>query len=171
MHFRRRQRRAVAAGLLAASFLSACDLSQMGFVQDHRVRVVEPADRSTVTLPVTLRWEVDDFRVTGRDGRSSPDAGYFAVFVDRTPIPQGKTLEWYAQEEDSCGDSACGSVKNLANIYPTRKTSLTLKQLLADDRERDVERHEAVIILLDGKGARIGESAFYVRFNFERSAL
>lgn len=168
---RERWWRAAAAGLLGALSLSACDVSQMAFVQDHRVRVVEPADRSTVTLPVTLRWEVDDFGVTGRDGQNSPDAGYFAVFVDRTPIPPGKTLEWYAKEEDSCGDSACGSVENLAYIYPTKKMALTLKQLPADDSDRDLERHEAVIILLDGQGARIGESAFYVRFNFERKAL
>lgn len=163
--------RAASACLAAGAFLTGCDVSNMAFVRNDRIRILEPADRSDVTLPVTLRWDARDFAITGRDGRSTPGAGYFAVFVDRPPIPPGKTLEWYAQEEDSCGDSACGSVKNLANIYPTKKTSLTLKQLPADDRERDVERHEAVIILLDGKGARIGESAFYVRFNFARTAL
>ncbi len=165
------RRRALVAGLFGAFVLSGCDLSKMAFSQDHRLRIIEPSDRSTVTLPVTLRWEVDGFRVTGRDGNSSRDAGYFAVFVDRDPIPPGKTLEWYAEQEDSCGDSACGATEHLADIYTTKKMSLRLKQLPADDRDRDLERHEVVIILLDGNGARIGESAFYVRFNYERGAL
>lgn len=161
----------IAAAILTVSLLSACDLSSLAFVKDERVRILEPEDQGDVTLPMTLWWDVEGFTVTGRNGRTSPDAGYFAVFVDRDPIPPGKTLEWYAKEEDSCGDSPCGTVKNLAHIYPTKKTSLTLKQLPADSRDRDVERHEAVIILLDGKGARIGESAFYVRFNFQRPGL
>lgn len=146
-----------------------CDVSSMSFVEDDRVRVVSPADRSIVTLPVMLRWDVRDFEVTGRDGEASLDAGYFAVFVDRPPIAPGKTLEWFVQQDDSCGSSACGTVDNLANVYTTDETSLELTQLYADRRERVVERHEAVIVLMDGTGARIGESAFYVRFNFERS--
>lgn len=157
--------------MLAAVALTGCDVAGMSFVQDKRVRVVEPEDRSHVSLPVTLKWDVFDFEVTGKDGQSSPDAGYFAVFVDRPPIPPGKTLEWYAKEDDSCGDSACGTVENIAHVYTTKKTSITLKQLPADDRDRTEEKHEAVIILLDGKGARIGESAFYVRFYFDRKGL
>lgn len=53
-----------------------------------------------------------DFDVTSRKRGDSPSAGYFAVFVDRDPIPPGKTIEWYATEEDSCGDSPCESVEN-----------------------------------------------------------
>ncbi|GAA5112298.1 hypothetical protein [Haloechinothrix salitolerans] len=156
-----------ATGLL----LSACNLDNMQFTQDHRVRIVEPEDRSTVTLPVTVRWEVDGFEVTGKDGKRSDKAGYFAVFVDREPIPPGKTLEWYANQESSCGSSACGSVDNLADIYTTKKTKIRLKRLPATDERDDVERHEVTVILLDGTGARISESAFYVRFNYRRGVL
>lgn len=163
------RRKVVAAVFLGALVLSGCDLSQMAFVQDQRVRVVEPADRSTVTLPVTLRWIVDGFRVTGRDGGTSSDAGYFAVFVDRPPMPPDRSLEWMAAQESSCGDSACGSVKNLADVYFTKYTTLKLTRLPAVDERSGVERHEAVVVLLNGSGHRIGESAFYVRFNFERT--
>lgn len=159
----------VVATLVGASLISGCDWSTMAFVQDHRVRVVEPADRSTVTLPVALRWKVDGFRITGKNGSASPDAGYFAVFVDRPPMPPGRSLEWLARRDDSCGDSACGSVKNLADVYSTKATELKLTRLPATDDRRETERHEAVVVLLDGTGHRISESAFYVRFNFQRA--
>lgn len=148
--------------------LAACDVSAMAFFKDHRVRIVEPEDRGEVTLPTTLRWKVDDFKVTGRNGRRGDEAGYFAVFVDQPPIPPGKTLEWYAQQEGSCGQSACGTVEHLAHIYATDDTELELDQLPAVKERGGVEKHEVVIVLLDGTGARIGESAFYVRFDFNR---
>lgn len=152
------------------AIVTGCDLSNLQFVQDYRVRFVEPSDRDTVTLPVTLRWEVYGFRVTGKDGRASRAAGYFAVFVDRDPIPPGRTLEWYAKEEGSCGDSACGAVKNLANVYTTESTNLELTRLPATKKNTGgVEKHEAVIVLLDAEGKRIGESAFYVRFTYQRT--
>lgn len=159
----------VAACLAVTMSISGCDWSNMAFVQDKRVRIIEPPDRSTVSLPIRLRWEVEGFRITGPDGAHSLNAGYFAVFVDRTPMPPGKSLQWLAEQEDSCGTSACGSVENLADVYATTKTTLTLTRLPADSRPGGAERHEAMIVLLDGTGRRIGESAFYVRFNFERT--
>lgn len=169
MQFPHGRYRPTVATLVGASLISGCDWSSMAFVQDHRVRVVEPADRSTVALPATLHWKVDGFRITGKDGSASPDAGYFAVFVDRPPMPPRRSLEWLAQQDDSCGDSACGSVKNLADVYSTKATKLTLTHLPATDDRHEIERHEAVVVLLDGTGHRISESAFYVRFSFQRT--
>lgn len=162
--------RIAATWTVVATLVTGCDVSSMAFIRDERVQIVEPNDRSSVTLPVTLRWEVRDFTVTDSDGQSSPDSGYFAVFVDRPPIPPGTTLAWFALQDDSCGDQACGTVDNLADIYTTEKTTLELTRLPAPRQRDDVERHEVVIVLLDGTGRRIGESAFYVRFNFERKA-
>lgn len=170
MHLRPKARwRAAAAGLVGAVVVSGCDWSTMAFVQDQRVQIITPADRSTVALPVTIRWQVHGFRITGKTGDTSQDAGYFAVFVDRPPMPPGKSLQWLAEQDDSCGDSACGSVENLSDVYATSDTTLKVTRLSADSTSRAVERHEAVIVLLDGTGRRISESAFYVRFNFERT--
>lgn len=160
---------AVALCLVGMLTVSSCDWSNMAFVQDKRLRIVEPPDRSTVSLPVTVRWEVDGFVITGQGANASPNAGSFAVFVDRIPMPPGKSLQWLAEQEDSCGDSACGSVDNLSDVYATKNTKLTLTRLPATNRGGDIERHEVVIALLDGMGQRISESAFYVRFNFERT--
>lgn len=158
------------AAIAAAMLVAGCDVSNLAFVQDDRVRIVEPRDRSAVTLPVTLRWQVNGFVVTGRSGEAVPNAGYFAVFVDRPPIPPGRSLEWYARQEDSCGSGACGTVDNLHNVYTTGKTTLRLRQVLAVPASGDLERHEVVIVLMDGTGHRIGESAFDVEFNLERKA-
>lgn len=142
----------------------------MAFVRDERVRVVAPDDRSAVTLPLRVRWTVHDFAVTGTDGTRSAERGYFAVFVDRAPIPPGETVEWLARDDAPCPDSGCVDQKYLRDrhIYTTEKTSLLLDQLPAIQERGGVERHEVVIALLDGTGRRIGESAFYVRFNYER---
>lgn len=161
----------VAAMSMAAALLVAgCDVAGMAFVRDQRVRIVEPRERSTVTLPVTLRWVVRGFTVTGRDGRSTSDAGYFAVFVDRMPIPPGTTLDWYALQDESCEGEPCGSVAKLSDIYATEATTLELPQLRATRETAGRELHTVRIVLLDGTGARIGESAFRVQFNFERKA-
>ena len=74
----------------------------LAFVQDKRVDVVAPKSHSTVRLPVTIRWTVHDFRVTGPSHSSNPDAGYFGVFVDRAPVPPGKPLSYVAHGDQLC---------------------------------------------------------------------
>ncbi len=162
---------AFALALLA--ILSGCGygVSAMNFFNDHRVRVVAPEDGTEITrLPVEVRWEVRGFEITGRDGQRRNGAGYFAVFVDRSPIPPGTSLEWFARQDGSCGQDACGKVENLAYVYTTEEPSVTLEQLPAIQEKSGIEKHEVIIVLLDGTGRRIGESAFSVRFKFAREA-
>src|SRR4051812_46793072 len=87
---------AVVAILAGVAVLPACGASQFQFVADHRLHITTPRQRSTVTLPVTVRWRYDDFDVSG------PDGGSFAVFVDHTPIPGGKNLAWLARNDQTC---------------------------------------------------------------------
>lgn len=174
-HTKHKGRRALVAEAavmwgVVALLVAGCDVAGMAFVKDERLRIVEPGERSDVTLPVTLRWEVHGFEVTGRDGRSVSDAGYFAVFVDRLPVPPGKTLEWFALQDGTCQGGPCGTVDNLADIYTTEETALTLNTLPAVRETSGQELHTVRIVLLDGTGQRIGESAFRVQFNFERKA-
>src|SRR5688572_23419660 len=74
---------------------AACSISGRLFGQEDRLSCVAPDDRSEVTLPLTVRWEVEDFEV-------GEGAGSFAVFVDRAPQPPRKTLDWLAREHDGC---------------------------------------------------------------------
>lgn len=139
--------------------LSGCAPDGLDFRVDDRVKVVSPKDRSTVSLPVTLDWDVRDF------------TGSFAVFVDTSPMPPGKTLSWLARKDASCQTSeGCPSPAYLAlrDVYSTTATELTLDKLprKADNGER--ERHRMTIVLLDRGGHRQGESAFEVDFNIIR---
>ncbi len=160
---------AVSAGLLLLA--SACAPNGLAFVQDKRLEIVSPKARTTVELPVTVRWRVEGFRITGPDGRTSTDAGYFGVFVDTTPIPPGKTLAWVARDDPSCTSTpGCPDETYLADhrTYQTVETEITFDLLPFLDAHAGHENHEVTIVLLDGTGHRIGESAWYVTFVYER---
>jgi hypothetical protein len=145
-------RRLLTVAVLAAA-LPSCGVSGLSFVQDHRVSILSPDDRAEVTLPVTIDWEAKDFD------------GTYAVFVDRAPVPGGKTLEWLARNDDYCKDTpGCPDEQWFVdrNVYVTDKTQLTLERLPELNRDEQRETHEVTIVLLDRDGRRVGESAFGV---------
>ena len=159
---------------LVAVAAVGCTSEGLAFVQDKRVEVVAPAGHAKVTLPVTVRWRVRDFRITGRDGSATDSAGYFGVFVDRAPVPPGRPLSWIANDDRRClATTGCPDATYLADrgVYATTQTSLTLPQLPNQHAYRNHEQHEVTVVLLDGTGHRIGESAFYVDFFYDREAI
>ena len=158
---------------LLCLLLAACVPEGIAFRVDERLTFVAPEDRSTVALPLTLDWDIRDFDVVDPGGPVREDAGYFAVFVDRSPIPPGKPLRWLARKDNSCRTAdKCPDAEYLSarGVYTTTETELVLQQLprTSDDDRR--ERHRATIVLLDASGARIGESAFEIVFDVEREA-
>jgi hypothetical protein len=151
--------------------LSACVPEGLAFVRDDRLEIVSPEARTTVTTPVTIEWRVDDFQITGETGEASEDAGYFGVFVDTAPIPPGKALDWLARDDRHClGTPGCPDRTYFADhgAYSTTETSFTLKNLPDQDAYQGHESHEVTIVLLDGTGHRIGESAWYIDFFYDR---
>lgn len=161
--------RGVLTSLLAFA-CTACVPDYLAFRVDDRVTITAPEDHSEVTLPVTLRWRVEEFEVVEPGTPVRENAGYFAVFVDRSPMPPGKDLRWLARDDAACqSDEGCPDAEYLAglDVYPTTATELVLKEL-DEGREGRRERHKATIVLLDGSGTRIGESAFYVDFEVLR---
>ncbi len=171
------RRLATAVALLGlCGVLSGCVPQGLAFRVDERLTFQAPADRSTVTLPVTLDWDIRDFEITEPGGEPREDAGYFAVFVDGTPMPPGKPLRWIARKDTSCrAADGCPDEEYLAarGIYTTTETELVLDQLprTTSDEEQDRrERHRATIVLLDARGHRIGESAFEILFDLDREA-
>ena len=156
--------RTAALAAVIASVASACSLSGLSFRQDDRLTFVAPEDRAEVTLPLTVRWSVDDFEV-------GPGAGSFAVFVDRAPQPPGKPLEHLARDDESCELSpTCPDDQWYADryVFPTTQTQLRLERLPArsDDRR---EFHEVTVVLLDDRGRRVGETAWTLEFQVKRS--
>lgn len=159
-------------GLVAAT--TGCIPQGLAFKVDKRLTFQSPEDRATVSLPLTLDWDIRDFEITGLAGEPREDAGYFAVFLDSTPMPPGRMLRWIARKDTSCRPAdGCPDEEYLIarGIYTTTDTELVLDQLPRtggdDDRDRR-ERHRATIVLLNARGERIGESAFEVVFDVDR---
>lgn len=151
------RRALVAAVVLAVGLVgSGCGVSDLNFVQDDRVSIVAPEDREKVELPVTVRWKVEeDFD------------GTFAVFVDRAPVPPGRSLEWLARDDEFCKTTPeCPNTEwfHARQVYPTAETELTLEDLPELSRDERRVFHEVTVVLIDEKGERVGESAFTVEF-------
>lgn len=163
--------------LVAAVLVSACSTTGLSLVVDDRLTFVQPEDREVVTLPVTIEWRMEDFEVTrtpapGESGDDRRDRGYFGVFIDRTPQPPNEPLEWFARDDEACErDPQCPDEEWFATrgIHTTTETSFTIDLLPrpADSDRREL--HEVTVVLLDPSGARIGESAWTIQFEVERS--
>jgi hypothetical protein len=154
-------RRLAVAAVVAAAWLPGCGVSGLSFVQDERVTITAPEDRSEIDLPFTVRWDARDFD------------GTFGVFVDRAPVPPGHTLEWLGRDDPLCeGRPGCIDEDWLAlhDVYRTAATELTIERLPDSTRDQRRDRHEVTIVLLDGDGERVGESAFTVEFEVRRDA-
>ena len=164
-------RRAVVGAVLAAALTGCGDLA---FLVDERVTITAPRDREQVTLPVTVTWDVRDFTITDPGtGPVSKDSGYFGVFVDQSPVPPGKKLDWIARNDDGCKPSeGCPDANYFRSlgVFTTTDTRLVIDRL-SRHSGTDKERHTAIVVFLDSEGRRIGESAFRVVFEVKRSTL
>jgi hypothetical protein len=167
---------ALAALIVVSSVVSAsgCGVRGLNFKDDKRLSFVTPVDREEVRLPVTIEWTVRDFEATGPDGSARRDAGSFGVYIDRTPQPPGEGQEWLVRNDPVCkrDERSCGTVDFLAqrDIHTTTDTTFVIERLPlpSGDAERRREFHDVTIVLLDGRGERIGESAFVRQFEVDR---
>lgn len=175
------RRLALRAGLVLVLCvsLSGCLAEGLAFRVDDRLTFTSPKDRSTVRLPVVVDWEIRDFEVVAPGAAVRPGEGYFAVFVDRAPMPPRKSMRWIFRDDEDCrAADGCPNEVDLASIgiYTTTETRLVLEQIAPpptrDDEEDDddPERHRVTVVLLDAAGKRLGESAFQVEFDLEREA-
>jgi hypothetical protein len=164
----------IAALATLAIISPACRTEGLAFREDDRVEIVSPKDESTVSLPFQLRWTVEDFDVVGSDGSDTDDAGYFAVLLDQVPQPPGEGLSYFARDDEQCSrSSGCPDEEYFADqgIYLTQQTAFdvtTLSDTRPVDRQSAPDEHEITLILLNGRGERIGESAFRVDIVVDR---
>lgn len=114
---------------------------------------VQPADREEVRTPIRFRWRAQDL----------PAGTTYAVFVDRSPQPPGKTVAWLFRDDESCQrDPSCPDAEFLAirDVYLTDRPEITIERVRRRDEERRREIHVVTVVLLDADGRRMGESAF-----------
>lgn len=170
------RRRICTAGavLLLYGPLTACVPQGLAFRADQRLSFVSPEDRSTVSLPVKVDWDIRDFEVVDPGQPVGEDEGYFGVFVDRAPVPPGEPLSWIARDDDDCrAADGCPDEEYLAarGVYATTETEMVFEQIPRTNvRAGQDERHRVVVVLLDADGRRIGESAFEIAFDLDRSS-
>ena len=147
--------------LLAATVLSGCRTEGLAFVQDKRLTITHPEPFSTVTLPLTVEWTMEDYD------------GQFGVFLDRAAMPPGEDLEYLARDDEDCEpENGCPDTRWLRRngVYVTTETSIDFR-LIPDLRPTGAgqkDQHEVTIVLLDENGVRQGESAFGVDFFIDR---
>lgn len=168
---RRRPALRAAALILGLVALAGCDVSHLQFTGDHRLSFQAPRARHRVTVPVTISWTMQDFDATGLDGSTDKGHGVFAVFLDRSPMPVGKDLKWVGSGDTGCKrDPRCPDQQYLADrgVFVTTATSLTVSILPAQSSGVGDEQHYVTIVLLDGAGRRLGESAWYLPFTSKR---
>jgi hypothetical protein len=146
---------------------ASCGADGLAFREDDRIAIITPADREKVRLPLEITWRA-------KPGKGDTAAPYYAVFVDRAPMPPGRTL--LTLVDDSCRqEPGCPSLEDFAEtgVHVTETPKVVLETL--PDR-RDSTRtgardsHEAVVVLLDEGGRRVGESAWSVEFVVERGS-
>jgi len=156
---------------LAGSSLSACDVGRLQFKNDHRLTFSTPASRAKVTVPLTISWSMKGFTPTGLDGSATDSNGVYAVFVDRAPMPVGKDIKWIGHSDTSCTrDPRCPDIPYLAakGVYITQEPSVTIDTLPLSTSGRGDEEHFVNVVLLNGKGQRIGETGWYREFKSMR---
>jgi len=142
---------------------TACGVHGLSFVQDKRVDITSPKERSKVTLPVEIAWTAKNFE------------GAFGVLVDQAPPRAGKALPWIFRGSDICrgatGKRLCATSAFLAehNVFRTTSTHFTVERVnrfTGNDRRRQF--HEATVVLLDANGRRVGEGAWSVQFEVKQ---
>ena len=168
-----------AASMAALLVLSGCGLTHLQDLQfrvDKRLQFVSPEARATVHQPVTISWTMRDFTVAAQGSRPpSRDAGYFAVFVDRSPVRPGHTLKDVGKGDRFCeSDPKCPDRQYLRdhNVFTTTATHLEFPVLpaVAGDKSH-LQMHTFTVVLLDTSGHRIGESAWELDLRIPRLGI
>ena len=86
-------------------------------------------------------------------------------------MPVGKDLKWLAKDDSGCRrDPRCPDEQFLSvrNVHLTTAPTLTLDVLPRVGAGVGDEQHYVNVVLLDGTGRRIGESAWYQPFTSSR---
>ena len=135
--------------------------------RDQSFKVLTPDRRATVDVPLTVRWTRAD---------SARRASSFAVFIDRTPPPSGKSVLYPFRNDPACaGVRTCLSIDALRSrgVYVVPGTTLRVEVIgRRFDAPKGLEDlHELTVIPLDRRNRRIGASSAWIDFwiDFEGS--
>jgi len=143
-------------GACVAIVASGCGIDGLDFRADTRLSITSPSDRSAVTVPFLLEWELQD-----PGERDSAFAVLVNVSPPRAGAPITDLLPESQQDRASC-DAECQFAALAARgITVTSAEELEFTVLprrtgMSADRAR---RHTITVIVLDQQGRRVGEVA------------
>ena len=152
---------AVALGIFAAT---GCRTTDLAFRASDRLEFLAPDEMARVQLPVVLRWRADGVReredLTG-------DGPFFALFVDRPPIPAGSGLATLVGDEcdrrPGCPDHEWFAERD---VYVTGQKTITLTQVpdTGSTRTGADGTHRVTAVLIGQDGLRIDEQVAAIEF-------
>ncbi|MEY2566699.1 MAG: hypothetical protein QOE35_1228 [Actinomycetota bacterium] len=161
--------RTVLAVFFMAALLTGCRSEGMALRDAKTISVVRPGEMDRVALPVRLQWRANGIRPNPDLRGAGP---FFAIFVDRPPVAAGTGLRKLL-DEDCRTRPGCPDQAWLAdhNVYVTGKPEVTLSRIKAvtGSRVGADNSHRATIVLIDGDGVRVDESAASVEFQVVES--
>jgi len=157
-------RRVLLAVCVGATVLTACAQHPL-VTTDNRLSMAQPHELQRVRLPVTIAWKARDVRATTDLNGPGP---FFAVFVDRAPVPAGTGLHTLI-DTDCRHQKGCPDLDWFAqrHIYVTGAKRLTLSSLPTTNtssRTGTDHGHTVTVVLVRQDGVRIDESAASVEF-------
>lgn len=169
---RARVSRAAIVGVSLAALISTASCGNQQFKADKRIHFTSPKQGGKTERPVTVSWTYHGFDVTGFDGQRNSRAGEFALFLDTAPIKAGKRLSKIIKKDAAClgKETTCLDVAALTDhyVYVTTKTAITFDTLPHVAASGKNETHEVILVLVDGQGYRVGESAWHVTFRVKK---
>lgn len=123
----------------------------LAFRENKALAITVPAENELVSEPLIVEWTMDP---------KPANLGGFAVFLDRFPMPPGKSIETF-------------KLDNRINIFTTDSPDAMTVQIDALEGRNGVakairDRHELTVVPLDRAGRRIGEHAKRVEFDVFR---
>jgi hypothetical protein len=163
----------LAMAVAACVAASGCAPGGLEFRNDHRLSFLTPRENQLVSVPLVVRWTMSDFTVAGpHQAPVGSHTGYFALFVDRTPIRPGQTLAAVNSDDPSCRDTKlCLMPSYLAHegVYTATEPMVRLAQIADLSNHESVQYHTATVVLMSTAGERINESAWNLEFKMRAS--
>lgn len=146
--------------LLVSIALAGCSqfgVDGLGLRADRSLSIDAPASRSQVSTPLHVEWT---------DTAPRPGGSYL-VLIDRSPMPPGETVRWFAKGDADCATTpTCPDELYLARrgVTVSTGTSVDIAIVPPLTGSREGTFHELAIIRLDADGRRDGEAAATTQF-------
>ncbi|MEI7754853.1 MAG: hypothetical protein WCJ32_10580 [Actinomycetota bacterium] len=154
----RRGRRTVLAACALLLPLTACSQFSTASLQlrrDATITITAPHDRTAADRPLHVEWT----DVAPRNG------GAYMVLIDRSPMPVGQDVGWFARDDKDCAASpGCPNARwlSLRGITVTADRFADIAIIPRKNANSRNKRYDVTVVRLDRDGRRDTEATFTV---------